>query len=193
MQTPPARQPTPPSPPIGSPPLPQTQVQTLTVQQLREQVVTCTRLLVFKGILDYSGHVSARIPGTERMLLQPRDASRAGLDAEDLLVVDFEGAVVEGDGLPVVEWPIHAGAALRLPPTGRTVHSSRLDAHRQPGPGRRTGEHAGFGARVPDPGTRHSSCRSPHRGAVHGLPRLLGECSDPPAGCDARADPADRA
>jgi L-ribulose-5-phosphate 4-epimerase len=80
------------------------------IQELREHVVTCTRLLVFTEILDYSGHVSARIPGEDRMLIQARDASRAGLTADDLLVVDFEGTVVEGTGVPVVEWPIHAGA-----------------------------------------------------------------------------------
>jgi ribulose-5-phosphate 4-epimerase/fuculose-1-phosphate aldolase len=85
-------------------------MSTLTVQELREQVVTCTRLLAFTEILDYSGHVSARVPGEDLLLIQPRDASRASLTAEDLLVVDFEGRVVEGDGVPVVEWPIHAGA-----------------------------------------------------------------------------------
>ncbi len=81
-----------------------------SVQELRDQVVTCTRLLAFTEILDYSGHVSARVPGEDLLLIQPRDASRAGLTADDLLVVDFEGRVVEGDGVPVVEWPIHAGA-----------------------------------------------------------------------------------
>jgi L-ribulose-5-phosphate 4-epimerase len=81
-----------------------------SIQELREQVVTCTRLLAFTGILDYSGHVSARIPGEDRLLIQSRDASRASLGPDDLLVVDFEGAVVEGTGVPVVEWPIHAGA-----------------------------------------------------------------------------------
>jgi L-ribulose-5-phosphate 4-epimerase len=80
------------------------------IQRLREEIVTCTRLLVFTNILDYSGHLSARVPGQDRMLIQPRDASRAALKPEDLLVLDFEGNVVEGNGVPVVEWPIHAGA-----------------------------------------------------------------------------------
>lgn len=82
----------------------------VSVQELRQQVVTCTRLLTFTGVLDYSGHVSARIPGEDRLLIQSRDASRAALTPDDLLVVDFEGTVVEGTGVPVVEWPIHAGA-----------------------------------------------------------------------------------
>jgi L-ribulose-5-phosphate 4-epimerase len=92
------------------------------IQELREQVVTCTRLLVFSGILDYSGHVSARIPGEDRMLIQARDASRASLSADDLLVVDLEGRVVEGDGVPVVEWPIHAGAYRARPDVAVVCH-----------------------------------------------------------------------
>jgi ribulose-5-phosphate 4-epimerase/fuculose-1-phosphate aldolase len=93
-----------------------------SIQTLREQVVTCTRLLVFTEILDYSGHVSARVPGSDRMLIQPRDASRAGLAPDDLLVVDFEGRVVEGDGVPVVEWPIHAGAYRARPDAAVVLH-----------------------------------------------------------------------
>jgi L-ribulose-5-phosphate 4-epimerase len=92
------------------------------IQELREQVLTCTRLLVFSGILDYSGHVSARIPGEDRMLIQARDASRASLSADDLLVVDLEGRVVEGDGVPVVEWPIHAGAYRARPDVAVVCH-----------------------------------------------------------------------
>jgi L-ribulose-5-phosphate 4-epimerase len=94
----------------------------MTVQELREQVVTCTRLLAYAEILDYSGHVSARVPGQDRLLIQPRDASRAGLAPEDLLIVDFEGTVVEGDGVPVVEWPIHAGAYRARPDVAVVCH-----------------------------------------------------------------------
>ena len=47
-----------------------------TVDDLRKEVATCTRLLVMQEVMDYSGHVSARIPGTDRILIQPRDTSR---------------------------------------------------------------------------------------------------------------------
>lgn len=79
------------------------------VRKLREDVVTCTRLLVFCDILDYSGHVSARIPGTDRVLIQPRDMSRSSLAPDDLVVVDVEGNVVQGDVPPPAETAIHTG------------------------------------------------------------------------------------
>lgn len=92
------------------------------IQQLREDVVTCTKLLVYREVLDYSGHVSARIPGEELVLIQPRDSSRSSLSAADLLVVDLEGNVVEGEGIPVAEVAIHTGVYRNRPDVGFVCH-----------------------------------------------------------------------
>lgn len=92
------------------------------VAQLRADLVTCTRLLVFTGILDYSGHVSARIPDTDRVLIQPRDVSRAALTPEDLLVVNLDGEVVEGDVPPPAETEIHTGVYRARPDVGMVCH-----------------------------------------------------------------------
>ena len=93
-----------------------------TTTQLREDLVTCTRLLVFSGVLDYSGHVSARIPGTDHVLIQPRDMSRAALTPDDLLVVDLDGEVVEGDVPPPAETAIHTGVYRARPDVGMVCH-----------------------------------------------------------------------
>ncbi|BBY89763.1 class II aldolase/adducin family protein [Mycolicibacterium tokaiense] len=89
---------------------------------LREELVICTRLLVFCGILDYSGHVSARIPGTDRILIQPRDTSRAGLRADDLLEVDLDGVLVAGELPPPAETAIHTGVYRARPDVGVVCH-----------------------------------------------------------------------
>ena len=77
--------------------------------KLREQLVDCTRMMVMAELLDYSGHVSARLPGTDRFLIPARDASRAGIAADDILIVDLDGKVVEGTGPAPAETQIHAG------------------------------------------------------------------------------------
>lgn len=92
------------------------------IQRLREDVVTCTKLLVYKEILDYSGHVSARIPGMELALVLRREASRSGLSTDDLLVVDFDGDVVEGEGRPVAEAAIHTGVYRNRPDVSFVCH-----------------------------------------------------------------------
>jgi L-ribulose-5-phosphate 4-epimerase len=76
--------------------------------RLRVELITCSRILVMQGILGYSGHLSARL-GDDRLLIQPRDLSRAALSPDDLLVVDLDGQVVAGDGVPPAETAIHTG------------------------------------------------------------------------------------
>jgi L-ribulose-5-phosphate 4-epimerase len=76
---------------------------------LREQIADCTRMMVMAELMDYSGHVSARIPGTDRVLIQPRDTRRAGLKPDDVLVVDLDGKVLDGPGPAPTETAIHLG------------------------------------------------------------------------------------
>jgi L-ribulose-5-phosphate 4-epimerase len=76
---------------------------------LRQQIADCTRMLVMEEVMDYSGHVSARIPGTDRILIQPRDTSRVALKPDDLLVVRLDGTVLEGDEPPPSETALHLG------------------------------------------------------------------------------------
>lgn len=73
-------------------------------------------------MLDYSGHVSARIPGTDHALIQPRDTSRAALTPDDLLVVDLDGEVVEEDVPPPAETAIHTGVYRARPDVGMVCH-----------------------------------------------------------------------
>ena len=84
---------------------------------LRQQLVDCTRMMVMAELLDYSGHVSARIPNSDRILIPARDASHAGITAEDILVTDLGGKILEGKGPAPTETPIHTG-----------VHRARPDA-----------------------------------------------------------------
>ena len=67
-----------------------------TEEDLRREVAAATLLLNSEGILGYSGHVSARLPGREAFLIQPGATSRAELTPEELLVCDFDGRVIEG-------------------------------------------------------------------------------------------------
>jgi L-ribulose-5-phosphate 4-epimerase len=65
-------------------------------RRLREQVAACTLLLNDLGLLGYSGHVSARLPGRDAFLVQAFDQSRASLKPSDLLVCDFDGRMLSG-------------------------------------------------------------------------------------------------
>jgi L-ribulose-5-phosphate 4-epimerase len=86
------------------------------------ETAAATRLLVIEGILDYSGHISTRIPGREAFVIQIGSSSRAEVDLESMLVVDYGGKVIEGDGQPPSELPIHLEILKSRPDVQAVLH-----------------------------------------------------------------------
>ncbi|TDE00689.1 class II aldolase/adducin family protein [Jiangella asiatica] len=88
------------------------------MQNLREQVATGCRILAQQGLVhEIAGHVSARIPGTERMFVRGRSAAERGLrytTTDAIRTCGFRGEdhAAEGFELPL-ELPIH-GETYRL-------------------------------------------------------------------------------
>ncbi|HEX6510995.1 MAG TPA: class II aldolase/adducin family protein [Chloroflexota bacterium] len=76
-------------------------------EDLKELLATGTRILYEHGLVDAYGHLSYRLPGTDRFLINPR-RSPALLTPETVLTMTIDGEVVEGDGRPNSEWHIHA-------------------------------------------------------------------------------------
>src|SRR5918911_1646086 len=75
---------------------------TLTHTSLREQLVQAAHLLFRAGVMSHSGHgnMSARLPGTEQMLLTS-GGTIDSLKPEQLTLVTFDGETVEGTLSPV--------------------------------------------------------------------------------------------
>ncbi len=65
------------------------------------------KVLTGEGILSGSGHLSARIPGTETFLINPRFAAILA-DPEEICTVTFDGKRIAGKGPIPSETPIHS-------------------------------------------------------------------------------------
>ncbi len=87
------------------------------------EAAAATRMLVEERILDYSGHVSIRIPDQDAFVIQIGSHSRAEVDPASMLVVDFDGKVLEGDGQPPSEIPIHIEILKARPDVNAVLHS----------------------------------------------------------------------
>ena len=90
-----------------------------------EMVKACRVLLAAKAVGDgLGGHLSFRLD-EERILIKPRPVSWVGLNPEDLIVIDFNGARVDQPGKPsgVKEWPIHARIYAARPDVRCVLHS----------------------------------------------------------------------
>jgi L-ribulose-5-phosphate 4-epimerase len=67
-------------------------------------------MLFNAGLVDYSGHISARIPGSDRLLILPHPVSRALVKPDDMVVTDFDGKLIEGKYKAPSEVFMHARA-----------------------------------------------------------------------------------
>ena len=65
---------------------------------LRTQLATATRIMNMEEVLEYSGHISVRVPGKDALYIQQRTESRAEVSPESVLMVDFDCNVIEGKG-----------------------------------------------------------------------------------------------
>nr|ADZ54054.1 putative class II aldolase/adducin-like protein [Paenibacillus sp. NyZ101] len=75
---------------------------------LKLQVAKAVRMLENIQLLDMNGHVSCRIPGADRFLINSRKASRASVTAADIVMCDLDGNLLEGDSEPPSEYHIHS-------------------------------------------------------------------------------------
>jgi L-ribulose-5-phosphate 4-epimerase len=91
-------------------------------RRLAAEVAAATRILVAEKILDYSGHVSTRLPGGESFLIQTGLDSRAELDPARLLTVDYEGNVLAGEGKPPAELALHLEVLKARPDIESVLH-----------------------------------------------------------------------
>jgi L-ribulose-5-phosphate 4-epimerase len=65
------------------------------IKQLRKDIVSACRILSQEKLVEGFGHVSARIPNSQRFVMTPR-ISLALVKERDLLTVNLKGEVIEG-------------------------------------------------------------------------------------------------
>jgi ribulose-5-phosphate 4-epimerase/fuculose-1-phosphate aldolase len=100
--------------------------------RLRELLAAAHRVVYHQGLVDYLGHCSARVPGTDRVLIKPKHSPRVrslgDLAPEDMVVIDMDGNLLEagaaGDGeRPPAECFIHTEIYRARPEVSAVVHT----------------------------------------------------------------------
>jgi ribulose-5-phosphate 4-epimerase/fuculose-1-phosphate aldolase len=66
-----------------------------TNYQIRKDLISACRILSYKKLVEGFGHISARIPNTDRFLLTPR-IGLALVQENDLLTLNLAGELVQG-------------------------------------------------------------------------------------------------
>lgn len=93
--------------------------QSMSLDELRQQVADCLAIIEGLGLTDFSGHVSARVD-ENTFLINARDASRSTIGANDIVLSDLDCNLVEGKGVPPSETAIH-GELYRMRPDVKAI------------------------------------------------------------------------
>ena len=75
--------------------------------QLKQSLVDAIRMMEQAKLVDYNGHCSVRIPGTNQIFINSGACSRSALTVEDIVTMDLDGNVIEGKDSPPLEYHIH--------------------------------------------------------------------------------------
>jgi L-fuculose-phosphate aldolase len=95
----------------------------MNVDDLRQEFISISRLLYDRGMVPgTSGNVSVRVPGTDTALIKCTARSFGDLECADVLLVDFDGKVLEGHGKPSKEAGFHLPLYRMRPDVGAVVH-----------------------------------------------------------------------
>jgi ribulose-5-phosphate 4-epimerase/fuculose-1-phosphate aldolase len=100
--------------------------------RLRELVATAGQILYQQGLNDYLGHASARVPGTDLVVIKPKHSttvrSPLALGPDGMIVVDLDGRLVEGSDPPPSEVFIHTEIYRARPDVASVVHTHQRAA-----------------------------------------------------------------
>lgn len=91
------------------------------IPDLKEKLVTCIRMMVMEGLLDFNGHVSLRLPD-DRLLINSRYSTRAGVTPAQIVLADMDCHLIEGEDEPPSETVIHTEIYRARPEVNSVAH-----------------------------------------------------------------------
>jgi L-ribulose-5-phosphate 4-epimerase len=93
-------------------------------KQLKEELVNTVKAFWYKGLVtNAGGNQSARLPGAKKVWITPSGYPRMSLKPEDLVAVDLNGNIIEGDLKPSIEVYAHLEVYKRRPDVNAVIHA----------------------------------------------------------------------
>ncbi|MDD4802044.1 MAG: class II aldolase/adducin family protein [Syntrophomonas sp.] len=92
------------------------------LSERREVLKTAQEISAAKMVTGTWGNVSRKADNQPLMLITPSGMNYGTMSIEDIVLVDYQGRVVEGKFKPSVESPLHAAIYCNRPDVGAVVH-----------------------------------------------------------------------
>jgi len=91
--------------------------------ELKQRLADALSMMERAEVIDFNGHMSCRLPGTEHVLINSGKSVRSALGAADIIAIDMDGRPVEGDVVPPMEFHIHTEIYRRRPDVNAVAHT----------------------------------------------------------------------
>jgi L-fuculose-phosphate aldolase len=100
-----------------------------SIANVLSDVARAHRILELEGHGDMSmGHLSFRDPFGRGLWLKRGNLALSEVDGDDFILIDFDGSVLQGQGLRHIEWPLHAEIMRARPDVNVVGHSHAHNA-----------------------------------------------------------------
>ena len=92
-------------------------------EALRQQLADALSMMERAEVIDFNGHMSCRLPGTDHILINSGKSVRSALAAADIIEIDLEGKPVGHDVVPPMEFPLHSAIYRARPDVNAVAHT----------------------------------------------------------------------
>jgi len=93
------------------------------MSELRQQLADALSMMEQAEVIDFNGHMSCRLPGTDHILINSGKSVRSALTAADIIEIDMDGHPVGTDVVPPMEFHIHTEIYRRRPEVNAVAHT----------------------------------------------------------------------
>src|SRR5688572_7721133 len=77
-------------------------------------------------VIDFNGHMSCRIPGSDHLLINSGKSVRSALKADDMIEIDMDGRPIGTEVVPPMEFHIHTEIYRRRADVQAVAHTHPL-------------------------------------------------------------------
>ncbi len=94
----------------------------------REVLDVCQEMQRVALVIGSSGNASFRIPDSETIAITPSSVDYACMDTNDVMLINLEGDIIDGDRNPSTEHPLHTAIYKARPDVNAIVHTHGIYA-----------------------------------------------------------------
>jgi L-fuculose-phosphate aldolase len=97
--------------------------QGIPLQQLKQDLVDALSMMERAEVIDFNGHMSCRVPGTDHIFINSGKSVRSALRPGDIIEIDLDGKPIGTEVVPPMEFHLHSAIYRKRPDVNAVAHT----------------------------------------------------------------------